>query len=44
MKIQKIREVWKDGVAVHSLPLFHYMTETEAFNREACMIHAIGEI
>ena len=42
-KLQRILEIWSAGYGVVSLQLFHNMTASEAFTREACIIEAIGK-
>lgn len=41
-KLKKILEIWADGHGVVSMHLFHNITPSEAYTREAAIIDAIG--
>jgi hypothetical protein len=41
-KIEKVLEIWKSGLGVVIVSLFHHSSEREANVNEACMIDAIG--
>ncbi|CAL8089790.1 unnamed protein product [Orchesella dallaii] len=41
-KIDKILEIWKSGLGVIILSVYHHSSEREAHVNEACMIDAVG--
>ncbi|XP_064609729.1 uncharacterized protein LOC135473770 isoform X2 [Liolophura sinensis] len=41
-KVQKILDVWSEGLGVISLHIFQNVIPVEAYTREACMVDAMG--
>ncbi|KAJ8304056.1 hypothetical protein KUTeg_017639 [Tegillarca granosa] len=41
-KVQRIIDIWKEGLGVVSLHCFQSVIPVEAYTREACMVDAIG--
>ncbi|XP_042198800.1 ankyrin repeat and LEM domain-containing protein 1 [Callorhinchus milii] len=41
-KLQRIMDIWADGLGVISLHCFQNVIAVEAFTREACMVDALG--
>ena len=42
-KVKRILDIWKDGVGVISLHLFHNIAAGEAYCRESSIIDCIGK-